>query len=69
MPIDWQPIENAPKDETLVLLYFPTGSMEEARYKIGFWSMDGDWFDSEAASRPLTAFGEYPSHWATLNAP
>jgi hypothetical protein len=69
MTIAWKPIESAPKDETLILLYFPTGRGDEDRYKIGFWSPDGDWFDSEAASNSLTCFGDQPSHWAALNTP
>lgn len=68
--IDWKPIETAPKNETLVLLYFPSGNEGEDRYKVGFWSTNGnDWFDSEAASNPLTAWGDKPSHWAALYAP
>lgn len=66
----WRPIDTAPRDETLVLLSFPHGAEDEDQFKVGFWSVDGaDWFDSEAASRSLTDFGEKPSHWMPLTPP
>lgn len=69
--IDWQLIETAPKDESWVLLYFPTdGPAVQPTYKTGFWSIkSGDWYDWEGAGNSMTAFGDFPTHWAALHPP
>ena len=61
---EWQPIESAPKDETWIILY--GDHLGEPHGCIAFWSPDGGWFDSEAASKPVTAFGWTPTHWMPL---
>lgn len=55
-------IASAPKDETWLILL---GSwLDEPCGRVGFWSEESqDWFDSEAASHSLTAFGWHPTHW------
>lgn len=59
----WRPIETAPMDETWVLLWFPTleGNVRTAFY--GGLDDEPGWYDSEAASRALTDFGDFPTHW------
>jgi len=64
---DWQDIETAPKDGTWVLLY--GDRYGEPRVVAAFWSADGDWFDSEAASTPVTAFEWNPTQWVPLAPP
>lgn len=73
-----QPIATAPKNEEWVLLYFKNAAgidyRIEARTESGyaavlaFWSTGEypGWYDSEAASCPLTAFGNTPFAWATI---
>lgn len=63
----WQPIETAPRDESWVILY--GDYMGEPRAVLGFWGYGEDWFDSEAASGSLTAFGWRPTHWMPLPSP
>jgi hypothetical protein len=68
--IDWQTIGTAPKDESFVMLFFPEGGpSDEDHYKFGFWSPDGDWFESESSSHSLTDIYGQPSHWAALQPP
>jgi len=68
---EWQTIENAPRDERWMLLWFPEGFWATGQQvAIGFWSTeDKDWFDNEAASRPMTDFGSQPTHWMPLPEP
>lgn len=67
-PVAWQPIETAPKNETWIILF---GDLYgEPHGHVGFWSEDdADWFDSEAASKSLTAFGWKPTHWCPFDDP
>ena len=67
-PVALQPIETAPKDETWIMLF---GDLYgEPHGHVGFWSEDdADWFDSEAASKSLTAFGWKPTHWCPFDDP
>jgi len=69
--IDWQPIETAPKDESWVLLFFDgRDPIPGPAYRVGFWSVEYcDWYDWEGAGNSLTAFGDYPTHWAALQPP
>lgn len=67
---EWKDIETAPKDGEHVLLYFPDGYWADDRdISVGFWGVGDDWFDSEASSGSMTAFGSYPSHWMPLPEP
>ncbi len=67
---DWKPIETAPKDETWILLWLTDDApAPEPIVRSAFWSSNGlDWFDSEAASHPVTIYGK-PTHWAPLERP
>lgn len=64
MSNEWKPIETAPKDETWVILYGDLWG--EPHGCIAFWSPDGGWCDSEAASNPVTDWGWKPTHWMPL---
>ena len=64
----WEKIETAPKDGKHLLLYFPDGYWRDDRkIAIGFWS--GGWFEGEADSHSMTAFGQHPTHWHPLPEP
>ena len=63
--MEWQMIENAPKDGTSVLLYWPgrrsirTGSwMRPSPEYVHHWCMDDKWTP-----------GEDPTHWMPLPSP
>lgn len=69
--MEWQPIETAPKDGTVVLL---AGPEFEHGCVIAFWSdpsvgdtteEDAGWYESESDSHRL--FGT-PTHWMPLPA-
>ena len=71
---EWQDIATAPKDQTWILLYGPYNG--EPRVQLAFWASavdgewdDGGWYDSEAASHSLTAFGWEPTHWHPFDEP
>lgn len=55
-------MQHAPRDGTWIWLY---GELfGEPHGHLGFWDEDSrDWYDSEAASNSLTAFGWNPTHW------
>jgi hypothetical protein len=68
--MEWKPIETAPRDGTWIILYGDKYGEPEVR--AGFWGYDGpdrDWYDSECASRSLTAFDWKPTHWMPFNPP
>lgn len=66
----WLPIEIAPKDETWIILLFANDSPDpEQVIRGGFWSPDGDWFDSEAASHSLTDYCGQPIAWMPIPKP
>ena len=68
---EWMPIETAPKDETVVLLYCPE-SWDTDGVRVGWWTdswAQGGWFDDEAASGPLTGLYGMPTHWQPLPSP
>jgi hypothetical protein len=62
----WQPIATAPRDESWLLLY--ADIFGEPSVHAGFWS-EGDWYDSEAASKPLRDVWAEPTHWQRFSAP
>lgn len=65
--IPWQPIETAPLDETVVLLYSPNRSTEPeyiGNYTVGYWSIHYDhWLDVETVEL------HEPTHWAPVEPP
>jgi hypothetical protein len=65
----WQTIDSALKDETWVELYGPLHG--EPHGCIAFWSTceSPGWYDSEAASKPVTAYGWEPTHWKLFEEP
>ena len=65
--MEWHPIESAPRDETVVLLYCPD-SWDSDEVRVGWWFEDG-WYDSEGASHPLTDIYGTPTHWMPLPSP
>ena len=67
-PVGWEDISTAPKDESWVLLYAPHFG-DEPMVRLGFWGEGDDWFDSEAASHSLTAFGWQPIAWKPFEPP
>jgi hypothetical protein len=62
----WQPIATAPRGESWLLLY--ADIFGEPSVHAGFWS-EGDWYDSEAASKPLRDVWAEPTHWQRFSAP
>lgn len=63
--MDWQPIETAPKDGTVVMLYWPTISIN-AYPAVGFNHDD----DYGWAWSQWMDYGEiFPTHWMPLPAP
>lgn len=71
----WQPIATAPKDGTVVDLYFPINDWEdEMIYGYGRmteWSYeDGKWGSAAGGlSRLVTATDKQPSHWMPIPNP
>lgn len=62
----WKPIETAPKDETVVLLFCPE-RWDTAGVVVAFWSEDfAAWYEREASSHSVS---EEPTHWMPLPAP
>ena len=63
-----QPIETAPKDESMILLWFRDyEGPGEPRVIQGFWSIEyGDWFEFEQSNNPLTAWGNQPEYWMPI---
>jgi hypothetical protein len=61
----WLDIATAPRDESWLLLY--ADIFGEPSVHAGFWS-EGDWYDSEAASKPLRDIWAEPTHWQPLPA-
>lgn len=57
----WQPIETAPKDGKLVLLWEPEYYQGKGGHELGLYR-DGKW-------RSLRAFILNPSHWMPLPEP
>lgn len=68
--MDWQPIETAPKDGTLILTFYPELHGQE-RYSLRYWSR-GDWGNiKEAWSdqwRQIKPSND-PTFWAPLPSP
>lgn len=68
---EWQPIETAPKDGTVVLLFVPE-STDTDGVRVGFfsyWAAYGDWYGDESASHSLSNLYGKPTHWMPLPAP
>jgi hypothetical protein len=66
---EWHPIETAPKDGTPVILFFPNNYWRtDLPVALGFGSEDG-WYEGEADSHSMTAFGSQPTHWMPLPKP
>ncbi len=66
--MDWENIKTAPKDETVILLFFPE-SVDTDGVRVGWWFEDGfdwGWFDDEAASKPMTELYGEPTHWMPI---
>ncbi|QHJ81424.1 MAG: hypothetical protein [Bacteriophage sp.] len=73
--MEWQPIETAPKDGTVVDLYFPIKSYGDAILfgdgRMTNWSYeDGEWGSASGGlSRLVTATEKQPSHWMPIPKP
>lgn len=59
---DWQPIETAPKDGTLVLLYVPSRGIRLARWRCGIF--DNEWVDESFEWARYLEWDNPPTHWA-----
>lgn len=70
MNMTWQPIETAPKDGTLVLLYEPDNDEEliDARIFVGLWNdaRDAKFYGTAWECAEYSAFNHYPTHWMPL---
>ena len=68
MTQEWQPIETAPKDGTLVLLY-AQGTLASGVYEAGDWYFwEGEIVDCEGRlNHWIKGFG--PTHWMPLPPP
>lgn len=71
-PIDWRPIETAPKDGTSVMLYFPTWRQP---FQVGRYEIEETFLHGKLTMRsehwrggPYAIIGKdpEPSHWAPL---
>ena len=58
----WQPIETAPKDGTLVLLYVPSRGIRLARWRHGIF--DNEWVDESFEWARYLEWDNPPTHWA-----
>ncbi len=64
---DWQPIETAPRDEVVVMLYCPA-SWDTEGVRVG-WMSEGHWYDCESSWTPLTDIYGQATHWQPLPSP
>lgn len=67
--LDWQPIETAPKDGTLILIYekvTPRGADVDFRVWITYWHSDGEWRSATCANSVETF---EPNYWMPLPKP
>jgi hypothetical protein len=74
MSIRWQPIETAPKNGTIVLLFYPNAwgirRVNVRHWSTGEWRVGGKlitegWTDDVREIR----LGEAPTHWAHIQEP
>ena len=72
-PLDWRPIETAPRDGTPILAYSAKAITEGKLSRTG--GMDITWWRTEKDKRGYVGWGEFndqfwpPTHWAPLPAP
>lgn len=68
---DWQPIETAPKDGTLILCFYPDRHGHD-RYSLRYWST-GDWRSSGRKEGWCDQYRQLrsidPTHWMPLPPP
>lgn len=68
MSIDWKPIETAPKDGTVILLFTPGCP---PGYETAYWANPGYWIEAaneEYSIDGATAWAElHPPSWASGN--
>jgi len=68
----WQPIETAPKNKQVIMLFFPNGCdmqmVEKSKIGLGFWDTD-DWYHLDSRGFSMTYLGEIPTHWMPLPDP
>lgn len=68
--MDWQPIETAPKDGTIILLFCPEYEMLTDRYGAGEWEDHGPYAEQMGAPGTWIHFLEgEPTHWAPISPP
>lgn len=69
---DWQPIETAPKDGTVILLYSP--QFKKLPYVVSYWIQYGrsdGWvatFDTPECDGPPSLWGLRFTHWKNIEA-
>lgn len=68
----WHPIQTAPRDETVVLLFCPE-SWDSNGVRIGWWfegeNNDSGWYQDESSSNPLTDLYGEPTYWMSSPLP
>ena len=68
----WQPIETAPKDGTVILLYEPDDDVKDRPQTfVGCWDEDRPTrvYGTQWMCEEYDAFNHYPTHWMELPAP
>jgi hypothetical protein len=66
---EWQPIDTAPKDGTLIRVKFPSGGTGEAAYVIGVNNHYRSWCGrAEVLGDMFLRYEEQPTHWRNLPA-
>jgi hypothetical protein len=68
---EWKPIETAPKDGELILLYKGATIADRLGYtSCGQWIDDGNYFTTDFAPCILQDIANYqPSHWKPIKGP
>jgi hypothetical protein len=59
-------MDDAPSDETWVILRFPD-YLGEPKVEAGFWGGDNDWYGGEAAGQSLVELYGDPVGWLPLD--
>lgn len=64
---EWQPIETAPRDGTIILMFYPTRYLGPNKTIVGKWTKynGGSWQNDEFS---MSDTPEQPTHWMPLPA-
>lgn len=65
---EWQPIETAPKDGTIILGYDDSGVVAAMRFVVPMYGGHPEWELAEL-SWPNDSMSAYPTHWMPMPPP